>query len=114
VLMFDDENRLGEQANNAPVVNDAFGTDLPPLVSSRAFALHSATFDQFPEEVALLQDSLRQVFDDPEFKEAILQTGAPWEVIQYGGIEECQAYVDNIVELGERFKPLLTGDTDEG
>jgi tripartite-type tricarboxylate transporter receptor subunit TctC len=114
VLMFDDENRLGEQANNAPVVNDAFGTDLPPLVSSRAFALHSATFEQFPDEVAMLQDSLRQVFDDPEFKEAILQTGAPWEVIQYGGIEECQAYVDNIIELGERFKPMLTGDTDDG
>jgi tripartite-type tricarboxylate transporter receptor subunit TctC len=114
VLMFDNENRLGEQANNAPVVNDAFGTSLPPLVSSRAFALHSATMEQFPDEVAMLQDSLKQVFDDPEFKEAILQTGAPWEVIRYGGMEECQAYVDSIVEIGNRFKPLLTGDEEDG
>jgi putative tricarboxylic transport membrane protein len=114
VLMFNDTNPLGEQANNAPLVNDVFGTNLPPLVSSRAFALHSATFEQFPDEVATLQDSLKQVFDDPEFKEAILQTGAPWEVIKYGGVEECQAYVDGIIEIGNKFKPLLTGDKDEG
>jgi tripartite-type tricarboxylate transporter receptor subunit TctC len=111
VLMFDDENRLGEQVNNAPVVNDVFGTDLPPLVSSRAFALHSKTFEQFPDEVAMLSDTLQQVFDDPELKEAILQTGAPWETMQYGDIDVCQAYVDNIIELGNRFKPLLTGDS---
>jgi putative tricarboxylic transport membrane protein len=110
VLMFNDTNPLGEKANNAPVVNDVFGTNLPPLVSSRAFGLHSATIEQFPDEVAMLQDSLKQVFDDPEYKEAIVQTGAPWEVIAYGGIEECEAYVRNIMEVGERFKPLLTGE----
>ena len=114
VLMFNDTNPLGEKANNAPVVNDVFGTSLPPLVSSRAFALHSATFEQFPDEVAMLQDSLKQAFEDPAYKEAIVQTGAPWEVIAYGGMEACEAYVRNIIEVGERFKPLLTGDTDEG
>ena len=110
VLLFDDENRFGEKAADVPVVNEAFGTDLPPLVSSRAFALHSATFEQFPDEVAMLQESLRQVFDDPEHEQAILQTGAPAEVIAYGGIEECEAYVANIIEIGNRFKPLLTGE----
>lgn len=110
LLMFNDTNPLGEKANNAPVMNDVFGTDLPPLVSSRAFALHSATYEQFPDEVAMLQDSIKQVFDDPAYKEAIVQSGAPWELIAYGGMEECEAYVRNIVEIGERFKPLLTGE----
>ena len=110
VLMFNDTNPLGEKANNAPVANDAFGTDLPPLVSSRAFGLHTATIEQFPDEVAMLQDSLKQVFDDPEYKEAILQTGAPWEVIAYGGMEECETYVENIIEIGTRYKSLLTGE----
>ena len=62
----------------------------------------------------MLQDSLKQVFDDPEFKEAIVQTGAPWEFINYGGVEECEDYVAGITEIGNEFKPLLTGDTDEG
>jgi tripartite-type tricarboxylate transporter receptor subunit TctC len=114
VLMFNDTNPLGDKANNAPVVNDVFGTDLPPLVSSRAFALHSATFEQFPDEVAMLQDTLKQALQDPAYKEAIIESGAPWEVIAYGGVEECEAYVRSIIEVGERFKPLLTGDTDEG
>lgn len=110
LLMFNDTNPLGEKAHNAPTVNEVFGTSLPPLVSSRAFALHSKTIEQFPDEVALLSESLKKVFDDPEYKEAIEQTGAPWEVIAYGGIEACQAYVDNIIEIGNRFKPLLTGE----
>jgi tripartite-type tricarboxylate transporter receptor subunit TctC len=114
LLLFDDQNRFGEKAHNAPVVNEAFGTDLPPLVSSRAFALHSATFDEYPEEVAMLQESLRQVFDDPQHEQNIVQTGAPAEVIAYGGMEECEAYVESIVEIGNRFKPLLTGDEEEG
>ncbi len=109
VLLFDDENKLGEQVQNAPVVNDVFGTDLPPLVSSRAFALHSKTFDDYPDEVAMLSDTLKQVFDDPAFKEAIVETGAPWETIAYGDMDACQAYVDNIIEIGNQFKPLLTG-----
>jgi putative tricarboxylic transport membrane protein len=114
ILLFDDQNRFGERAHNAPVVNEAFGTDLPPLVSSRAFALHSATFEEYPDEVAMLQESLRQVFDDPQHEQNIVQTGAPAEVIAYGGMEECEAYVENIIEIGNRFKPLLTGDADEG
>jgi hypothetical protein len=62
----------------------------------------------------MLQESLRQVFDDPQHEQNIVQTGAPAEVIAYGGMEECEAYVANIIEIGNRFKPLLTGDTDEG
>jgi tripartite-type tricarboxylate transporter receptor subunit TctC len=114
VLLFDDENRFGDKLPDVPVVNQAFGTDLPPLVSSRAFALHSATFEQFPEEVAMLQETLRQVFDDPQHEQNIVDTGAPAEVIAYGGMEECEAYVESIVAIGNRFKPLLTGDTDDG
>ena len=45
---------------------------------------------------------------------SFVKTGAPWLVIAYGGMEECEAYVKSIIEVGERFKPLLTGDTDEG
>lgn len=109
LLMFNDTNPLGEKADNAPLMNETFGTDLPPLVSSRAFALHTETIEKYPEEVARLTDTLRGVFDEPAYKEAIVQSGAPWEVIAYGDKTECQAYVESILEVGNRYKDLLSG-----
>lgn len=110
LTLFADENPMPDKTGGAPTANAAFGLDLPPLVSSRAFALHSETFEQFPEEAQLLQDTLAKVFDDPAFKEAIIETGAPWEVIDYGDMAACEEYVDTIMTIGEKFKPLLTGE----
>jgi putative tricarboxylic transport membrane protein len=110
LTVFADKNPMPDKTEKAPTVNEAFGLDLPPLVSSRAFALHSETFEQYPEEVQILQDTLRQAVQDPAFKDAIIETGAPWEVIDYGGREECEEYVQNIMSIGAKFKPLLTGE----
>jgi putative tricarboxylic transport membrane protein len=110
LTLFADENPMPDKTGGAPTANEAFGLDLPPLVSSRAFAMHSETFEQFPEEAQLLQESLAKVFDDPAFKEAIIETGAPWEVIDYGDMAACEEYVKNIVTVGEKFRPLLTGE----
>ncbi|HEX6141129.1 MAG TPA: hypothetical protein VFZ01_00300 [Geminicoccaceae bacterium] len=110
VTLFADENPMPDLTNDAPTANQAFGLDLPPLVSSRAFAMHSETFEQFPDVVRTMQDTLRQSFEDPAFKEAIIATGAPWEVMDYGGEAECEEYVSNIMTIGEKFKPLLTGE----
>ena len=110
VTLFADENPMPDLTNDAPTANQAFGLDLPPLVSSRAFAMHSETFEQFPDVVRTMQDTLKQSFEDPAFKEAIIATGAPWEVMDYGGEAECEEYVSNIMTIGEKFKPLLTGE----
>ncbi|MEE8275942.1 MAG: hypothetical protein V3R75_02165 [Alphaproteobacteria bacterium] len=109
LLVFNDVNTLGERLNNAPTVNDHFGTSLPPLVSARAFALHTKAIEDFPDRFALLSETIQQVFTDPEFKAAIEKTGAPWENIKYGSPAECNAYVEGIVAIGNRFKSLLTG-----
>ena len=114
VLLFDDQNRFGDKLPEVPVVNEAFGTDLPPLVSSRAWARPSATIQPEPPGVAILEESRKPVVVDTHPPPNIVQTGAPAEVIAYGGMEECEAYVQNIIEIGNRFKPLLTGDTEEG
>ena len=97
LLVFADKNLLGERLDNAPTMNDHFGTSLPPMLSSRAFAIHT------------LQDSFKQVFADPDFKPAVLKAKGNWEYINYGGIAECKAYAKDIFEIGERFKPFLTG-----
>ena len=109
LLVFNDENNLGEKADNAPTVNDHFGTQLPPLVSARAFAIHTKAMEDYPDRFQKLVETMQPVFDDPDYKDAILKTGAPWENIKYGDAEACKAYAKSIVEIGERFKPLLTG-----
>jgi len=109
LLVFHDENKLGEKADNAPTVNAHFGTQLPPLVSARAFAIHTKAMEDYPDRFQKLVETMRPVFDDPDYKDAILKTGAPWENISYGDIEACKAYAKSIMEVGQRFKPLLTG-----
>ena len=109
LLMFNDTNYLADRTNNAPTVNDHFGTKLPPLVSARAFAIHTQAAEKYPERFKILNDSLKKVYKDPEYKQAVLKTKAPWENIQYGSQEVCKAYAKSIVAIGERFKPLLTG-----
>jgi tripartite-type tricarboxylate transporter receptor subunit TctC len=109
LLVFNDKNLLGEALNNAPTINDHFGTDLPPLLSARAFAIHAAAIEKYPDRFKILQDTFKPVFSDPEYKAAVLKSKGHWEYINHGGIDECRTYAKAIAELGERFKPLLTG-----
>lgn len=109
LLVFNDENVLGEALDNAPTMNQHFGTDIPPLLSARAFAIHTAAAEQYPDRFQRLQDSVQQVFADPEYKAAVEQAKGHWAYINYGGPEACREYVAKIIEIGQRFRPLLTG-----
>ena len=109
VLVFNDKNVLGARLDNAPTMNDHFGTDLPPMLSARAFAIHRAAIDKYPDRFALLQSTFKQVFDDPEFPKVVKKAKGNWEYINYGGVEDCAAYVKEIYEIGARYKALLSG-----
>ncbi len=109
VLVFSDKNVLGERLNNAPTMNDHFGTDLPPMLSARAFAIHRAAIDKYPDRFATLQSTFKKVFDDPEFPNVVKKAKGNWEYINYGGVEDCAAYVKDIFEIGARYKSLLSG-----
>lgn len=108
-LIFDDTNRLGEQLDNAPTMNDHFGTNLPPLLSARAFGIHQAAVDKYPDRFEILQSTFKKVFADPAYKVAVIKAKGYWEYVNYGGIEECAAYTKDILEIGERFKSMLSG-----
>jgi len=108
-LIFDDQNKLGDMLDNAPTMNGHFGTNIPPLLSARAFAIHQAAIDAFPERFEVLENTFKQVFTDPAFKEAVLKARGFWEYVNYGGIEECAEYTRDILEIGEQFKGLLSG-----
>ena len=109
LLVFNDENVLGEKLNNAPTMNDQFGTKLPPLLSSRAFAIHRAAIEHHPDRFQILEDSFKKVFTDPEYREATSRVKGNWEYVNYGGVAECNDYARNISALGERFRHLLSG-----
>lgn len=111
-LVFEDENPLPAVMDNAPTANGHLGTSLPPLVAgARAFAIKKAAVDAYPDRFEYIVDTMRSVFDEPAYKEAVLQAGAPWEFIKYGSAEDCAQYVKNIMEVGAEYKDLLSGES---
>ena len=109
LLVFDDKNKLGERLDNAPTMNDHFGTKLPPMLSSRAFGIHTAAIEKYPDRFAVLQKTFDQVFADPAYPQSVTKLKGDLEYINKGGIQECKIFVDAMLQLGEQFKPLLTG-----
>ena len=109
LLVFNDENLLGAALDDAPTMNEHFGTELPPMLSSRAFGIHKAAVDAYPDRFEILQTSFRKVFDDPAYKEAVIGARGHWEYVNYGGVDECAAFKTDMLALGERFKDHLTG-----
>ena len=106
--IFNAQNALAAHTDNAPTVNAVFGTRIPPLYSSRAWAIHSEVIEKQPERFALLEKTARQVFDDPAYRAQHAKTGAPVETIQYGDRAACTRYAIGMVELANEYRTLLT------
>ncbi|APX88750.1 hypothetical protein BV394_02555 [Brevirhabdus pacifica] len=108
VLVFG-ENRVGEQLNNAPSINDHYDMQLAEMLSSRAFAIHRKAIEDFPERYEILKSTFKETFDDPKLMEAYVAAKGTPEYLNYGGEEECAEFVKAMLELGAKYKPLLTG-----
>lgn len=108
VLVFG-ENRVGEALDNAQNINDAFDMDLPEMLSSRAFGIHKAAADNHPERFGKLIETFNATFEDPALLEAYVAARGTPEYLNKGGVEECGQFVKDMLELGARYKPLLTG-----
>jgi tripartite-type tricarboxylate transporter receptor subunit TctC len=107
--IFNDEGeKMAKYSGNAPSVNKVFGTKIPPLYSSRAWALHTEVIQKFPDRFALLEKTARQVFDNPKYREEYAKTGAPIETIQYGDRKLCTEYAKGMVELTNEYRSLLS------
>lgn len=106
--VFNDDHKMAKYSNNAPAVNAVFGTKIPPLYSSRSWAIHSEVIEKMPEQFALLERTSKQVFDDPAYKAAYAKTGAPVETIQYGDRALCNRYAQGMIELANEYRPLLS------
>ena len=110
LLMFTHKNPIPDISDNAPTMNDHFNANLPSLIAgARAFGVKTATIEKYPDRLEKLQTTLQKVFPDPAFKEAYMKTKAPWEFVEYQGMEACAEYAKNITKIGEEFKELLVG-----
>ena len=104
----DDSAKMAKYSGNAPAVNKVFGTKIPPLYSSRAWAIHTEVIEKFPDRFALLEKTAKQVFDNPKYREEYAKTGAPVETIQFGDRKVCTEYAKGMVELTNEYRSLLT------
>jgi tripartite-type tricarboxylate transporter receptor subunit TctC len=110
LTVFAKRNPVAEEADNAPPVNEVFGTDLPELSSSRAFGIHTAAIEQYPERFEILKTTMAKVFEDPAYAEQVRASGIPTEFIDYGDQEAAMAEAEAVRELALKYESLLTGD----
>lgn len=103
------ENRVGDRLDDAPSMNDVYGTDLPEMLSSRAFGIHKKAADDHPDRMDKLMSTFKATFEDPALLEAYVASKGTPEYLNYGGIEECAAFKSAMLELGAKYKSLLTG-----
>jgi hypothetical protein len=108
LTVFNSVNKLADKSGNAPPVNKVFGTKIPDLYSARAWAMHTEAVEKYPDRFEKLNKTARQVFDDPEYKELYVKTGAPFEAIEYGDREVCTAYALAMIDLAQRYKGVLS------
>lgn len=106
--IFNDNHKMATHSENAPAINKVFGTKIPDLPSSRAWTIHAAVIEKFPDRFALLEKTAKQVFDNPKYKEEYFKTGAPVETIEFGDRALCTAYAKHMVDLANEYRSLLT------
>lgn len=109
LTVFNDNNALAAKMGNAPSVNKVFGTKIPDLYSSRAWAIHTEVINKFPDRFKKLNETAPKVFDIPEFRAEYEKTGAPIESVQYGDRDVCTKYSLAMIELAKEYRSLLTG-----
>jgi tripartite-type tricarboxylate transporter receptor subunit TctC len=106
--IFNDNHKMAGYSENAPSVNKVAGTKIPDLYSSRSWAVHTEFIEKRPTEFAILENTARQVFDNPKYKEEYAKTGAPVETIEYGDRALCTKYCEHMAALANEYRDLLT------
>jgi hypothetical protein len=106
--VFNDTNILASKTGNAPPINKVFNTKIPDLYSSRAWAVHAEVASKHPDRFQRLNESAKQVFADPGFRDIYEKTAGSWEQVSYGDRAVCTKYAEGMVELANRYKALLS------
>jgi len=107
LTVFSKKNVFGEMADNAPPVNDVFGTKIPELSSSRGFAIHVKAIETYPDRFKTIEESVKKAALDPEYADLVEKAGMPRSFVRYGGREETVAFAEEMLALAEKYGSLL-------
>ena len=108
LTVFNKSNIFASHTDDAPPVNNVFGTSIPELSSSRSWAVHTKWADANPKEFALLERTAKEVTQSPDFKEDFIKTGSQAEAMVYGDRKVCTDYALNMVELAKKYEKQLS------
>ena len=107
--IFAKKNIVPDDTDNAPTVNDAMGTTIPPMTSSRAWGIHKAALDKYPDRVDILVKSMQATLQDPAYVAAVEKTGVPKTFIDPGDMEVAMQTAAQMGDLATKYKKLLSG-----
>ncbi|ESR22680.1 Bug family tripartite tricarboxylate transporter substrate binding protein [Lutibaculum baratangense] len=110
LTVFQNRNRLPNLTNDAPPVNEALGTQIPALSGTRAWAIHRAAAEEYPDRFEKLKETSRAAFEDPAYRQEVEQSKLIWEFAEYSDEEACAAEARATMELAERYKDVLSGN----
>lgn len=104
-----DENEWPELTNDAPPVNEALGTDLPPQGPTFGFFTSRQCHDGHPERHQILQDALEEAMQAPDFLATISDLGEegryPWM-----GADDYFSFIADVAAEVELYSDDLNED----
>jgi hypothetical protein len=79
------------------------------MLSARAFAIHRKAVDDYPDRYEKLVTTFAQTFKDPALMAAHKKARGTPEYLNFGDADDCAVYVKAILEIGAKYKALLSG-----
>jgi tripartite-type tricarboxylate transporter receptor subunit TctC len=108
LAVFARENIVANLTDNAPTINAVFGTSIPDLYSSRAWAIHTRAIERFPDRFRRLEETAKEVFNDAAFRDALQKAGQPLETVRFGDRALCTEYALGMIDLANRYRQQLS------
>lgn len=109
LTVFQKKNRLPGQTNDAPPVNSVFGTKIPAMTGTRAWAIQTKAIKEFPDRYEMLKKTVKATFEDPEYKASVKSAKLLWEFAEFGDEAACNEDAKEIVALATKYKEMISG-----
>jgi tripartite-type tricarboxylate transporter receptor subunit TctC len=106
--VFNSTNIFAAQTENAPAVNQAFGTSIPELSSSRSWAVHAEWANANPKQFEFLERTAKEAHASAAFRDQWKKSGNPVEALVWGDRKTCHEYAEGMVKLARRYEKQLT------
>ena len=109
LTVFQKKNRMPEKTNNAPPVNTVFGSRIPAMSGTRAWAVHTEFAKKYPDRYEKLYSTAKAAFDDAAYKAALKKAKIPAAFSEFSDTEACKAEAASVLELAKRYADVLKG-----